>query len=67
MFPQSAVDRQKVNSRNADEGRVARTVSHPSPLRSEQGDFHHSAPPLKQSHGARGPFGATFGSERTAV
>ncbi len=37
-------------------GRVARAVARPSPLRSEQGDFHHSAPPLKQSHSARGPF-----------
>ncbi len=36
--------------------RVARAVARPSPLRSEQGDFHHSAPPLKQSHSARGPF-----------
>lgn len=26
-------------------GRVARAVARPSPLRSEQGDFHHSAPP----------------------
>ena len=42
--------------------RVARAVARPSPLRSEQGDFHHSAPPLKQSHGARGPFQAISGS-----
>ena len=27
--------------------RVARTVARPSPLRSEQGDFHHSALPLR--------------------
>ena len=28
-------------------GRVARAVARPSPLRSEQGDFHHSALPLR--------------------
>jgi hypothetical protein len=28
-------------------GRVARAVAHPGPLRSEQGDFHHSALPLR--------------------
>src|SRR5919106_1508268 len=27
------------------DGRVARAVARPGPLRSEQGDFHHSAPP----------------------
>ncbi|MGH7573616.1 MAG: DUF222 domain-containing protein [Longimicrobiales bacterium] len=29
----------------SEDGRVARAVARPSPLRSEQGDFHHSAPP----------------------
>ncbi len=48
-------------------GRVARTVARPGPLRSEQGDFHHSAPPLKQSHGAQGPlFWAAFESEHSS-
>ena len=48
-------------------GRVARAVTRPGPLRSEHGDFHHSAPPLKQSHGARGPFGPPSGQNAVAV
>ena len=28
-------------------GRVARAGNPPGPLRTEQGDFHHSAPPLR--------------------
>ncbi len=32
-------------------GRVARVVAHPGPLRTEQGDFHHSALPLRSLTG----------------
>ena len=51
---------------NTASGREARVVAHPGPLRTEQGDFHHSAPPLKQSHGARGPFRAALGDDGVA-
>ncbi len=47
MVQRPAAKGQGVNRRKVDEGRVARAVARPSPLRSEQGDFHHSALPLR--------------------